>query len=93
MIRPAASIEKRESEKFPIGFRYRDPDLETGVTISSVSASCSPSGLTLGSAQYEDDSVWVWIEGGTSGTDYTVTFTTTFSDDKILIDDYVVRVR
>lgn len=93
MIRPAGTIEKRAGEKFPIGFRYRDPDLPGGVTITGVTAVASPSGLTVGSGQYSGAEVFAWIEGGTAGVDYQVRFTSTLSDTKILIDDFVVKVR
>lgn len=93
MIRPAGTIEKRAAEKFPIGFRYRDPDIPAGVTVTAVTAASSPAGLTVGSGQYDANEVFAWIEGGTAGTDYTVRFTTALSDTKILVDDFVVKVR
>jgi hypothetical protein len=93
MIRPAGTIEKRVAEKFPIGFRYRDPDLPSGVQIQGVVISVSPPGLTVGSGQVSGAEVFCWIEGGAAGTDYAVRFTTTLSDTKILVDDFVVKVR
>jgi hypothetical protein len=86
-------IEKRAGEKYPVGFRYRDPDLPDGVTITGVAVSCAPSGLTVGSGQYSGAEIWAWVEAGSAGVDYTLTFTTTLSDSKKLIDDFVVKVR
>lgn len=93
MIRPAGTIEKRAAEKFPVGFRYLEPDLPDGVTITGVVAAGTPSGLTVGSGQFSGAEIFAWVEGGTAGTDYTVRFTTTLSDGKILVDDFVVKVR
>ncbi len=93
MIRPAGTIEKRAGEKYPVGFRYRSPDIPDGVTVDSVSVSAQPPGLTFGSGQFSGNEVFAWVEGGTAGTDYTVTFTTVLSDTKRLIDDYAVKVR
>ena len=95
-MRAVGTIRKKPSEKFPIGFRYRDPDLPTGVTISSVSVVASPvTSLVLGTNGVIADGteVYCWLTGGTDLIDYTVRFTSTLSDTKILIDDYLIRVR
>lgn len=89
-------IKKKPGEKFPIGLRYRDPDLPTGVTISTVSCSVSPvTNLVLGTqgTLASGTEAYCWITGGTTLVDYTVTFTCTLSDTKILIDKYLVKVR
>ena len=89
-------IRKKPGEKFPIGLRYRAPDLPDGVTISSVSCIVTPAtNLTLGTNGVITDGteVYCWITAGTALVDYTVRFTSTLSDTKILIDDYIVKVR
>lgn len=96
MARAVSIIHKKPTEKFPIGLRYRNPDLPTGVTIASTVPTVSPAGLTLGTSGVTgsgSDEVYCWVTGGTDLTDYTVRFTSTFSDTKIIVDDYLVRVR
>jgi hypothetical protein len=93
MARATGIIEKKTDESYPIGFRYRDPDLPLGVTITGVVATGSPAGLTVGAGQYLGDTVYANVSGGTVGSDYTVHFKTTLSDGKILSDDFVVKVR
>ena len=91
---PIPIIKKKPAEKFPIGLRYRDPDLPTGVTISSVTSAVAPAtNLVLGTTGVIADGteVYCWITGGTAGISYTVRFTSTLSDTKILIDDYIVK--
>lgn len=94
MSKPVAVIHKKPLEEFPIGLRYREPDLPTGVTITSVAVSVT-TGLTKGTSGVITDGteVYCWISGGTDLTDYTVRFTSTISDGKTLIDDYLVKVR
>ncbi len=90
---------KKPGEDLPIGRRYRDADLKavdgTAITASSTVVTVSPSGLTLGTNGVVADgsAVYCWVSGGTDGTMYRVRFTTTFSDAKVLIDDYDIRVR
>jgi len=93
MIRPAGTIEKRAGEKYPLELRYRNPDIPAGVAITGVTAVGSPSGLTIGSGQFSGTLVWAWVEGGTAGTDYLITFTTTLDNTAKLIDDWLVKVR
>ena len=94
-MRAVGTIRKKPTEEFPIGFRYRDPDLPTGVTISSVIVTIAPATLTLGTNGVMPDGteVYAWISGGTDLADYVVRFTSTLSDAKILVDDYAVKVR
>jgi hypothetical protein len=92
-------IRKKPGEKFPIGLRYKPPDLPVGppaVTISSVTSAVTPAAtLVLGTTGVIADGteVYCWITAGTAGVDYTVRFTSILSDTKILIDDYLVRVQ
>ena len=85
---------KKPGEIRPIGLRYKAPDLPTGVTISTVSCAVTPaSNLVLGTQGVIADwtEVYCWLSGGTAGIQYTVRFTSTMSDTKVLIDDYYVR--
>ena len=83
-------------EKDYIGFRFQGDDLPDGVTVQSGTVAVSPAtGLTLdsGTALITDDNdgAYAWVTGVTAGT-YTVTFTITFSDTKVLVRRYPVRV-
>lgn len=82
-------------EKDYIGFRFQADDLAGGSTVASGTVAVSPAtGLTLGSGTAllsGTDGVFAWITGVTAG-DYVVTFTVTFSDTKVLVRRYPVRV-
>ena len=89
-------IRKKPGEKFPIGLRYKAPDLPAGVTVSTVTSAVTPAAtLVLGTTGVIADGteVYCWITAGTDLIDYMVRFTSTLSDTKILIDDYLVKVR
>ncbi len=94
MARPVATTRKRVGETFPVGILYAAPDIPTGGHIDGVSVSVT-AGITLGTNGVNGDAteVYAWVSGGVNGSDYTVTFTTTMSDARVLIDDYLVRVR
>ncbi len=94
MARPVAITRKRVAESFPVGIRYQEPDIPAGGHIDSVSVAIT-AGLTLGTNGVNADAteVYAWVSGGTDGSDYTVTFTVTMSDTRVIIDDYLVRVR
>ena len=91
-------IRKKPAEIFPIGLRYQGSDLKatdgTDVTISSTIVTVSPAGLTLGTSGVVTDGkeVYCWISDGVTDIDYTVRFSSTLSDAKVLVDDYLVKV-
>jgi len=83
-------------EKDYVGFLFQGDDLPAGVTISSGTVTVSPAtGLTLGSgiAILTSDSygAYAWVTAVTAGI-YEVKFSLIFSDTKILIRTYRVRV-
>jgi hypothetical protein len=87
-----ATITKKAGEKFAVGFLYKAPDLEDGEVITTCTTSAT-SGLTLnGSPVILGAVVSQMISGGTAGTIYVVTFTTTTSAGSIYIDTYSVTV-
>lgn len=83
-------IEKSVNGKFPIGKVYKEPDLDTSETISSVACSITPTGdaddlATVGSANIATDGKsfsWV-VEKGLASTEYEVQFKVTTSGGKI----------
>ncbi len=91
-----AIVEKGVDGKFPVGLAYYTPDLASGETISAVTASASPAGLTVGAASYSDNEVSAEVSGGTAGTNYKVQFKMTTSSGKIfkhpVKDAIVVKV-
>ena len=95
MARAVATFRKKPAEKMPVGLIYRALDVPAAVTISSTVPTVSPAGLTLGTYGVMPDGkeVYCWIEGGTDLVDYTLRFTSTLSDTKVLIDDYLIKVR
>lgn len=85
-------IIKHASEDFYIGFRVLSPDLASGETISSCTATAT-SGLTLDEAcTISGDTVSVGASAGTAGSDYVVRFVVTTSAGNTFIYDYLVKV-
>ena len=74
-----AWIEKGANEKFAVGLEYVAPDLEAGETITDVSVSVIPTGLTVGTPVVDGAKVKVSIEGGTLAQTYRVQFRVTTS--------------
>lgn len=93
---PQAIVEKSVDGKFPIGLKYYPPDLEASESISSVSASVSPTSLTLGTPTKSGNEISVEISSGTAGTNYKVQFKMTTSTGKIfnhpVKDSIIVKV-
>lgn len=81
-----------DHEEFVIGIRRTD--LESGVTVSSVSTSVDPAtGLTLvGSPSADVDTSKQTINGATAG-EYKVYFDQTLSDGQKFRDEYSVIVK
>ena len=93
MILPTIeTLYKSPTENFPIGFTYSAPDLDSGESISSAVVTAT-TGLTVGTPVVVSPRVTVRISGGTSGADYTVTFTITTSAANVYVDQILVRVR
>lgn len=87
-----AVIPKRPNEKFEIVLRYFAPDLQSNENIANVAATLSPAnnGMNfVGNANYANNEVTQWIEGGNNGNEYTVTFLTTIDSGRIL-EHYVI---
>ena len=93
---PIPVIHKKPGEKFPVGIKYRGADLLGGVTALSTIVTVTPATtvvLGVSGVSADGTEAYVWITVGTDLIDYTIRFVTTFSDGKILIDDYFVKVR
>lgn len=90
-------VSKRPGEKFAIGFRYINPDLEAGSTILSVEVAITPNetdGLSaVGFPVIVTDTVSQMIQAGIDGNEYYVTFRTTISSGNIFEDKLLVKVR
>lgn len=86
-------VSKKAAEKFQLEFRYTSDRLDAGQTISSCVVTSSPSGISLdGAASISGNTVNQFVSGGTEGSEYYLTFTTTLSDGSVYLDDIVVRV-
>ena len=87
---PQAILEKSVNGKYPIGLRYKAPDLDTSESISAVTATITPSGdeddlVTSGSASIDEGGKefgWV-VEKGRAGIEYTVQFKVTTDAAKV----------
>ena len=88
------TLSKKAAETYPIGFRYHPEDLASGETISTCTVAVSGSVLTAVSpATVSTNQVSSVIAAGTSGVEYTVTFTTTTSSGKVFVDVWIVNVK
>ena len=92
-----ATLKKRPSERFPIGFKFSTPELADGETIVSAVITITPvesGGLSkLGSAVIDTDTVTQVVEGGIDGNDYYVTYIVTTSVGNIFEGTILVFVR
>jgi hypothetical protein len=90
-------VSKRPGEKFAIGFKYKNPDLEEGSTITAVSVRITPNeadGLAaVGVPVIVTDTVSQMVEKGVDKHEYYVIFTTTISSGNIFEDKLLVKVR
>lgn len=91
-----AIIEKGVDGEFPIGLAYYSPDLASGETISAVTVSVSPAGLTLGAGSISSNEVSAEVSSGVAGEEYKVQFKMTTSSGKIfkhpVYDSIIVKV-
>lgn len=86
-------VAKKVAEEFQLEFRYTSDRLDAGQTISSCVVTSSPAGITLnGAATIDGNTVKQFVSGGTAGSEYYLTFTTTLSDGSVYLDDIVVQV-
>ena len=85
-------IVKHVSEDFYIGFRVLAPDLASGETISTCTATAT-TGLTLdASCTISGDEVSVGVSSGVAASDYVVRFVVTTSAGNTFVYDYLVKV-
>lgn len=67
--------------------------LTAGDNVQSAVVDVSPSGLTVDSVFVNDPRVKIWLAGGTHGTQYKLSVTTTTADGRIKQDEFRVRVK
>ena len=82
---PKFKVSKSKDEQFNIGLNYQSPDLDTAETITNVTASVAPAGLTLGTPGIttDDRGVYVKVSSGSEGKIYMVLFKVTTSSGKV----------
>lgn len=83
---------KQPAEVESYTITYED-DLTTGDNVASSVVTVSPAGLTIQSSNVDDPRVRIWLAGGTNGTTYKVTVTTTTADGRVLQDEFKVKVK
>ena len=92
-----AIIKKRPSERFPVGFRFSEPELADGETVISAVVSITPNeagGLEkLGDPEIGADTAVQVIDGGVDGHDYYVKFIVTTSVGNIYEGTILAFVR
>lgn len=92
------SVTKKPNEKFPVGFSYSAPDLDSGATITACVVSIltldeDDSLLTSGSPIINGAEAAQVVYGGKENFDYILTFKVTTSEDNIYEDRLTVKVR
>lgn len=92
--KPRPIYYKRLDEKYPVGFKYKAPDIEKGETLSSAVVTVSPSGLSLdGSPVVTDDVVTQKISGGSSvGKKHVLKFKVTTSAGHVYVNTLLVEI-
>lgn len=90
---PRFSKDPNSTRKF--GVDWTQSEIVTGgATLSSVTATATPAGLTVTSPGTVSGAVGtVLIAGGTTGTTYEVAFSGTFSDSQIDVQRILIAVR
>lgn len=92
-----ATLKKRPVERFPIGFRFSEPELADGETLVSAIVTITPvevGGLQkLGNPVIDDDTVSQVVYSGLDGKDYYVKFVVTTSVGNIFEGTILVFVR
>lgn len=67
--------------------------LTAGDNVQSTDVTVSPSGLTVDSVFVNDPRLKIWVSGGTNGTTYKITATTTTADGRVKQDEFRVKVK
>ncbi len=67
--------------------------LTTGDNVDSAVVTVAPTGLTVQSVFVNDPRLKIWVSGGTNGTSYKLTVTTTTADGRIKQDEFKVNVK
>lgn len=83
---------KQPAEVESYTITYED-DLTAGDNVVSASVTVAPAGLTVQTTNVDDPQVRIWLAGGTNGTTYKVTVTTTTADGRVLQDEFKVKVK
>ena len=83
--------------KQPVEVKDYDIDytewLTQGDSVQGATVVVVPTGLTVDSIFTSDKTVKLWLSGGTTGTQYKLTVTTTTEDGRVKEDEFKVRVR
>lgn len=83
--------------KQPVEVKDYDIDysewLSPGDTVQSAVVVVAPTGLVIDSTFTSDTAVKVWLSGGTTGTQYKLTVTTTTADGRVKEDEFKIRVK
>jgi hypothetical protein len=67
--------------------------LTDGDNVSSSFAIVSPAGLTVEDVTPLDPRVRFWVTGGTAGTTYKVTVTTSTADGRVFQDEVIFKIK
>jgi hypothetical protein len=92
-----ATLKKRPSERFPIGFKFSEPELAEGETVVGAEVTVYPieaGGLEkLGDPVITEDTAVQMVDSGVDGHDYYVKFLVTTSVGNIFEGTILVFVR
>jgi len=67
--------------------------LTPGDNVESAAVTVEPAGLTIESTFINDPRVKIWVSGGSNGTQYKLTITTTTADGRVKQDEFKIRVK
>ena len=91
-----AIVEKSVDGKFPVGFKYFSPDLESDETIAAATATSLPAGLTVAVVVIDVNEISAEVSSGVAHEEYKVQFKMTTSGGKVFShpvkDSIIVKV-
>jgi hypothetical protein len=83
---------KQPTEKESYTISYAE-DLTLGDNVKSATAEVTPAGLTVDNVFVASPRVRFWVSGGTVNVIYKVTVTTTTEDNRVLVDEVIIKIK
>lgn len=83
---------KQPTERESYTINYAE-DLTAGDNVRVAAASVTPPGLEVTNVAVTGPRVRFWVEGGAVGVAYKVTVTTETEDNRVLVDEVIIKIK